>query len=75
MSVAKESMNVMLMDYVEITLVLTRAIVKKVIKVTTYLKKKLFKVIKGMESIVNSMICALMWSALKIKSVDQIKYH
>lgn len=35
MSVAKESMNVMLMDYVEITLVLTRAIVKKVIKVTT----------------------------------------
>ena len=35
MSVAKESMNVMLMDYVEIILVLTRAIAKKVIKVTT----------------------------------------
>ena len=31
--------------------------------------------LKGTESIANSMICAPMWSVLKIKSVGQIKYH
>ena len=77
MSAAKESMNATLMGYAEIISVPTRAIARKVIQVKTSItgSEKQFKKIKETESIVNSMICALTWSALKIKYVGRIKYH
>ena len=77
MSAAKELMNATLMGYAEIILVPTRAIARKVIQVKTSItgSEKQFKKIKETESIVNSMICALTWSALKIKYVGRIKYH
>ena len=77
MSAAKELMNATLMGYAEIISVPTRAIARKVIQVKTSItgSEKQFKKIKETESIVNSMICALTWSALKIKYVGRIKYH
>ena len=77
MSAAKELMNATLMGYAEIISVPTRAIARKVIEVKTSItgSENQLKKIKETESIVNSMICALTWSALKIKSVGQIKYH